>query len=403
MRYVGVMTGTSVDGLDIALVDMGSTSEDASPLASKSLPSETSAVAIAEAATIPFPAALAQDLRELCSPGADDVARVGAADARLGDFIGTSVAECLRRWGVPPRDVRAIGCHGQTIRHHPSATPPFTVQIGDANRVAEITGIDTVADFRRRDIAAGGEGAPLAPLFHAALFRDATRHRAVVNIGGIANATLLAAGSPAILGFDTGPGNVLLDAWIRRCKDDAYDRDGAWARTGSTVPDLLRALQADPFIAREPPKSTGKETYHLGYVEDACRRARKTGADDASGEYAAADVQATLAEFTAWSIAEAVRRWRATLPAMSALDDVVLCGGGRRNAYLVERLATHLDGLRLATTDDLGIDGDALEAAAFAWFAHRTLEKLPSNAPSVTGASGARVLGAVYLGAPARQ
>ena len=403
MRYVGVMTGTSVDGLDIALVDMGSTSEDASPLASKSLPSETSAVAIAEAATIPFPAALAQDLRELCSPGADDVARVGAADARLGDFIGTSVAECLRRWGVPPRDVRAIGCHGQTIRHHPSATPPFTVQIGDANRVAEITGIDTVADFRRRDIAAGGEGAPLAPLFHAALFRDATRHRAVVNIGGIANATLLAAGSPAILGFDTGPGNALLDAWIRRCKGDAYDRDGAWARTGSTVPDLLRALQADPFIAREPPKSTGKETYHLGYVEDACRRARKTGADDASGEYAAADVQATLAEFTAWSIAEAVRRWRATLPTMSALDDVVLCGGGRRNAYLVERLAAHLDGQRLATTDDLGIDGDALEAAAFAWFAHRTLEKLPSNAPSVTGASGARVLGAVYLGAPARQ
>ena len=417
MRYVGVMTGTSVDGLDIALVDMSpqrGEREGACPLAwespqrgeregagaSKSLPSETSAVAIAEAATIPFPAALAQDLRKLCSPGADDVARVGAADARLGDFIGTSVAECLCRWGVPPRDVRAIGCHGQTIRHHPSATPPFTVQIGDANRVAEITGIDTVADFRRRDIAAGGEGAPLAPLFHTALFRDATRHRAVVNIGGIANATLLAAGSPDILGFDTGPGNALLDAWIRRCKGDAYDRDGAWARTGSTVPDLLRALQADPFIAREPPKSTGKETYHLGYVEDACRRAQELG--EASGEYVAVDVQATLAEFTAWSIAEAVRRWRATLPATSSRDDVVLCGGGRRNAYLVERLAAHLDGQRLATTDDLGIDGDALEAAAFAWFAHRTLEKLPSNAPTVTGASGARVLGAVYFGAPAR-
>ena len=417
MRYVGVMTGTSVDGLDIALVDMSpqrGEREGACPLAwespqrgeregagaSKSLPSETSAVAIAEAATIPFPAVLAQDLRELCSPGADDVARVGAADARLGDFIGTSVAECLRRWGVPPRDVRAIGCHGQTIRHHPSATPPFTVQIGDANRVAEITSIDTVADFRRRDIAAGGEGAPLAPLFHAALFRDATRHRAVVNIGGIANATLLAAGSPDILGFDTGPGNALLDAWIRHCKGDAYDKDGAWARSGDAVPDLLRVLQADPFIAREPPKSTGKETYNLGYVEDACRRARDLG--ETSG-LAAADVQATLAEFTAWSIAEAVRRWRATLAATSTRDDVVLCGGGRRNTYLVERLAAHLDGWRLATTDDLGIDGDALEAAAFAWFAHRTLEKLPSNAPTVTGASGARVLGAVHFGAPARQ
>ena len=390
MRYVGVMTGTSVDGLDIALVDV--------PCPARG----TSAVAIAEAATVPFSAALAQELRELCSPGADDLARVGAADAQLGDFIGTSVVECLRRWGVPRREVRAIGCHGQTIRHHPAATPPFTVQIGDANRVAEITGIDTVADFRRRDIAAGGEGAPLAPLFHAALFRDATRHRAVVNIGGIANATLLAAGSPDILGFDTGPGNALLDAWTRRCKGDAYDKDGAWARTGRAVPDLLRTLQADPFIAREPPKSTGKETYNLGYIEDACRRAWETGAGETSDGYAAVDVQATLAEFTAWSIAEAVRRWRATLPATSSRDDVVLCGGGRRNAYLVERLAAHLDGWRLASTDDLGIDGDALEAAAFAWFTHRTLEKLPSNAPSVTGASGARVLGAVHFGAPAR-
>ena len=158
-------------------------------------------------------------------------------------------------------------------------------------------------------------------------------------------------------------------------------------------------LQEDPFVAREPPKSTGKETYHLGYVEDACRRAREPGAGAASGELAAVDVQATLAEFTAWSIAEAVRRWRATLAATSTRDEVVLCGGGRRNVHLVERLAAHLDGWRLATTDDLGVDGDALEAAAFAWFAHRTLEKLPSNAPTVTGASGSRVLGALHFGA----
>ena len=389
MRYVGVMTGTSVDGLDVALVDVaGGTAGEG-----------RGTVSIVMAATLAFPRALAKDLRELCSPGMDEVARVGAADARLGDFIGTSVVACLRSWGVPRREVRAIGCHGQTIRHHPAASPPFTVQIGDANRVAEITGIDTVADFRRRDIAAGGEGAPLAPLFHAALFRDPTRHRAIVNIGGIANATLLAACSPDVLGFDTGPGNALLDAWIGHCREDAYDRDGAWARRGTTSPALLRTLQEDPFIAREPPKSTGKERYHLGYVENACRRAQESGAGKASEELAAVDVQATLAEFTAWSIAETVRRWRATLAATSARDEVVLCGGGRRNAYLAERLAAHLDGWRLATTDDLGIDGDALEAAAFAWFAHRTLEKLPSNVPAVTGAHGSRVLGAVHFGA----
>ena len=375
MRYVGVMTGTSVDGLDVALLEIAD------------------AVVIEAAATVPLPEPLAHELRALCSPGANEVARLGVADALLGDFIGASVLACLRDWGIAAEAVRAIGCHGQTIRHQPRSQPRYTVQIGDPNRIAEATGIDTVADFRRRDVAAGGEGAPLAPLFHAALFRDAKRSRAVVNIGGIANATLLPAGAESIRGFDTGPGNALMDAWIRHCRGDAYDANGTWARSGAISAALLRVLQRDPFVARQPPKSTGKETYHLGYVQSACRAAQPP---DDDRELAAVDVQATLAEFTAWSIAEAVGAGKDE-------RDVVLCGGGRRNAYLVERLAANLDGWRLLSTDDLGFDGDALEAAAFAWFAHRTLEGESSNAPAVTGARGERVLGAIFPGQGGRR
>ena len=259
------------------------------------------------------------------------------------------------------------------------------MQIGDPNRIAEITGIDTVADFRRRDIAAGGEGAPLAPLFHEAMFRDAQRHRVVLNIGGIANITVLPALSAACattLGFDTGPGNALLDAWIRRCTGAPFDANGEFAASGEVDERLLAQLRKDPFAARPPPKSTGKETYHLGFVDAACR----------GWALAAKDVQATLAEFTAWSVGDAVARWG------GLAEEVLVCGGGRHNADLMRRLAAHLPRSGLATTDDLGVDGDALEAAAFAWFAHRTLNREPGNAPAVTGARGGRVLGGIYPG-----
>ena len=364
MRYVGVMTGTSVDGLDVAVVDI-----------------TTDAPRIAAAATVPLPPDLAADLVALASPGTDGVDRVGAADAELGEFIGKAVLDCLESWNIPPKDVRAIGCHGQTIRHRPDAVPAFTVQIGDPNRVAEITGIDTVADLRRRDIAAGGEGAPLTPLFHAAMFRLSQRHRVVVNIGGIANATMLAAGSDSIVGFDTGPGNALLDAWTRHCMGEPFDRDGAWASSGTVAPGLMRELQADPFIRRAPPKSTGKEVYNLDYV------IRATAGLDLAPE----SIQATLAEFTAWSIAGAIERWG------PGPGDVVACGGGRHNPMLMQHLATKLHRYRVLATDELGIDGDALEAAAFAWFAHRTLTGQPGNVPAVTGARGPRVLGTTYL------
>lgn len=368
MKYVGVMTGTSMDGLDVAVVETCTTPPT-----------------ILAASTVPLPQELARTLAGLVVPGEGEIDRLGVADAALGEFIGRSILDCLASWNVAAGEVRAIGSHGQTVRHRPAADRPFTLQIGDPNRVAEITGIDTVADFRRRDVAAGGQGAPLVPLFHEALFRNHARHRVVLNIGGIANATMLPAQGRAVTGFDTGPGNALLDAWTRHCRDEPYDRDGAWAAAGEVMAPLLAVLQRDPFVQASPPKSTGKETYHLDYVRRAEQHARG-GADSTD----AADVQATLAEFTAWSIAFAVRRWG------PGSGDIVVCGGGRHNADLMERLGRHLNGYDLATSDDLGVDGDALEAAAFAWFAHRTLLGEPSNAPAVTGAGGDRILGAIH-------
>lgn len=360
------MTGTSVDGLDLALLEVR----------------DGCAPALVAAATAPLPEPLADALRSLAQPGRDEIERLGRADAALGAFIGQTVRASLADWSVSPSAVRAIGAHGQTIRHRPqgAARERFTIQIGDANRIVEITGIDTVADFRRRDMAAGGEGAPLAPAFHETLFRSPDRHRYIVNIGGIANVTVLPAGAGDARGFDTGPGNALLDAWIARHRGATMDAEGAWAASGQVSARLLAALLRDPFLARPPPKSTGKEIYNLNYAVAAC-----SGLD-----LRPEDVQATLAEFTAASVVDAIERWGV------GFGDVVLCGGGRRNADLVDRLAKRLPGHRLTATDDLGFDGDALEAAAFAWLAHRALAGLPGNAPPITGASGPRILGAIY-------
>lgn len=370
MKYVGAMTGTSMDGLDVAVLETGSPTP-----------------AIIAASTVPLPSRLAEALVALCVPGDDEIDRLGAVDAALGEFIGQSVLDCLASWGIAVTDVRAIGSHGQTVRHRPTAKQPFTLQIGDPNRIAEVTGIDTVADFRRRDMAAGGQGAPLVPLFHEALFRHHARHRVVLNIGGIANATMLPADTTRVTGFDTGPGNALLDAWTRHRRGEPYDRDGASAAEGRVIEPLLAVLRRDSFVLAPPPKSTGKETYHLGHVQRACQDATQ-----AHGRMDTADVQATLAEFTAWSVAFALRHWG------PGSGDVVVCGGGRHNADLMVRLGRYLGHFRLVTSDDLGVDGDALEAAAFAWFAYRTLAGKASSAPDVTGARGARILGAIHPG-----
>jgi len=374
--YVGSITGTSVDGLDIALLDL------------------TDGIELLAASTTEFPESLRATLLALGQPGQDNLDEIGAVDAMLGSFTGNAILNFLERLAIPPDQITAIGSHGQTIRHRPDLAHPFTWQIGDPNRIAELTGITTVADFRRRDMAAGGQGAPLVPAFHEALFRTSEESRVLLNVGGISNITWLPADPTiSVTGFDTGPGNGLLDAWHARHNDAPYDADGAWARTGQTVPALLSKLMADPYLDRAPPKSTGREVFNLAWLEQQADL----------NERVPEDVQRTLLEFTAASVVDAMRRW--AQPA----DRLVVCGGGRHNGFLMERLAVlagvpvqALGSEMLANeasgSESMAFDGDALEAAAFAWLAARRLDHLPGNAAAVTGASGPRVLGAVYPG-----
>jgi anhydro-N-acetylmuramic acid kinase len=273
-----------------------------------------------------------------------------------------------------------VGSHGQTIRHRPSGEHPFTLQIGNASVMAERCGIDVVADFRSADVAAGGQGAPLLPAVHAMLLNAPGRTRVVLNLGGIANITVLAADG-RVFGFDTGPANGLMDAWCLRHRGEAFDRNGAFAASGRVDEPLLATLLADPYFALPPPKSTGREHFHLGWL-DACLHATTASP---------ADVQATLLELTARSIAAAIDAHA------SDAADVLLCGGGVHNQVLVQRLRELLRPRKLGSTADYGVDPDYLEATAFAWLARQRLLGLPGNLPAVTGARGPRVLGAVYL------
>jgi anhydro-N-acetylmuramic acid kinase len=361
--YVGTISGTSVDGLDLALVDLAR------------------GITLIATATAPFTESLRDTLLDLGQPGADDLDRIGEADAELGDFIGRSVNDFLERQALTGADVIAIGSHGQTIRHRPDARHPFTWQIGDPNRIAELTGITTVADFRRRDMAAAGQGAPLAPAFHEALFRSAAESRVILNIGGIGNVTFLRRdASLPVTGFDTGPGNALMDVWAARHTGASYDADGRWAASGTLDRELLRALLADDYFRRPPPKSTGREHFTAAWLDE--RIKGRPGS--------ASDVQRTLAELTAESIAGAIARWT------SPCDRVIVCGGGRRNAFLMS-LLTRL-GVPVDPSEAHGVDGDSIEAAAFAWLAARRLALEPGSADGVTGATGPRVLGGVYPG-----
>ncbi len=360
--YLGLISGTSADAIDAALVAF----ENDAP------------TTLATSAT-PYQPALRERILALAL-GRETASfdRSGELDVEIGHAFAAAAEALIAGSGIARERIRAIGSHGQTLWHRPYATHPFTVQLGDPNVIAERLRITTIADFRRRDLAAGGQGAPLAPAFHAACLSASNEVRAVLNLGGIANLTLLAPGEP-VRGFDTGPASGLMDAWCREHTGAPFDRDGAMAARGRCDEALLARLMSDPYFARPSPKSTGRETFQLQWLHERLR-----------GDEAVPDVQATLLALTAHTVADALRREcpRATR--------VIACGGGVHNARLMTALKHALAPVRLDTTAEHGIDPDYVEAIAFAWLARETLEGRPGNRPEVTGARGPRVLGAIW-------
>ncbi|MGD8547526.1 MAG: anhydro-N-acetylmuramic acid kinase [Thiohalophilus sp.] len=364
--YIGLISGTSMDNVDAVLVDLSSRP---ALLAHHSCPIDDS---------------LRHRLYQLQTPGNDEISHCMRLDVELGRLFAAAVTDLLAQSGIAANQVRAIGSHGQTIRHYPGGETPSTLQLGDPNIIAEQTGITTVADFRRRDMAAGGQGAPLVPAFHAGVFRHEQQDRVILNIGGIANITVLPSDpQQSVSGFDTGPGNGLMDAWIHQHYSQAFDRDGEWAASGGVHPGLLERLLHDPYFALPAPKSTGREYFNLPWLQPIL---------DAFPNLAARDVQTTLCELTARSIADAIQQYA------ESTDEVLVCGGGVHNKYLMQRLAELLTPARVGVTTEGGLDPDWVEATAFAWLAKQSLEHQPGNLPSVTGASHPVVLGGVYYG-----
>ncbi|MBT8769116.1 anhydro-N-acetylmuramic acid kinase [Metapseudomonas boanensis] len=360
VRYIGVMSGTSLDGLDIALID------------------QTDRTLLLDTYYLPMPESLRSELLALCATGPDELARAATVEQSWVRLAASGIQCLLERNQLTPQDIRAIGSHGQTVRHEPARG--FTIQIGNPALLAELTGIAVVGDFRRRDVAAGGQGAPLVPAFHESLFDDHTSLRAVLNVGGFSNLSLIEPGK-AVHGFDCGPGNVLMDAWICLQTGEKYDREGRWAASGTVQQVLLDTLFADTFFATQGPKSTGRELFNLGWLQSHLARLPI---------FRPEDVQATLLELTARSIVDALKA------AQTGTNDLLVCGGGAHNLQLMQRLAALLPSTRVCSTSEFGVDPDWVEAMAFAWLAHCCLEGIPTNRPSVTGAKGLRILGAIY-------
>jgi len=361
--YVGLMTGTSIDGLDVALIEC-----------------DANGMTLLQAVSYPIPDTLATLCQSLCQPGDDSLDSYGRAHQWLGELSAEAVLSLLKDASVSANRIRAIGSHGQTVRHRPDRDHPFTLQLGNAAVIAAHTGIDTVADFRSADMALGGQGAPLVPAFHQWLFNDPTQDQLVLNIGGIANVTWLPAGSAPVLGFDTGPGNTLMDRWCQLHTGHAYDKDGQWAASGKLNRALLASLMTDSYFHRPFPKSTGREYFNADWLTDYL-------ATEAS---AAEDVQATLAALTCHSIADAIR------PLLRQVTNIYVCGGGVHNQYLLEQLRQTLAPHPIHSTLPLGLHPDWVEAACFGWLAFRHLNGATGNLPEVTGASRATVLGSLY-------
>lgn len=368
--YVGLMSGTSLDGIDASLVSF-----------------ENQQVRLIAFDYFPFPPGIRDAIQRISEPDIlISLNDYGALDTRLGHLFAEAVNSLLVKTKTPASSIIAIGSHGQTVYHAPDIQFPFSLQIGDPNIIAEKTGITTVADFRRRDMAANGQGAPLVPAFHKAMFNHPTEHRCIVNIGGIANITVLPAESSQVIGFDTGPGNTLMDLWIKQHRNLAYDKNGAWAKTGKIKHDLVNKLKKDAYFGARPPKSTGKEYFSLSWLNQKIK----------SISYNAEDIQASLCFLTAITICQAIEKYA------SLTERVLICGGGIHNDYLLELIQMNLD-CPVNSTEPYGIHPDHVEAMAFAWLARQTLNNHPGNLKEVTGANNAVILGGLYQGNKAPQ
>ena len=361
--YIGLNSGTSMDGIDAALVSFGDGSVEVHATHAHRYPIELRKRLIAA----------------IRNPDKCTIDETGQLDQWTGACFRDAVLTLLADAQVAADQVTAIGSHGQTLRHQPDADHPFTIQVGDPTIIAKGTGITTVADFRRADLALGGQGAPLTPLFHEWLFRRAGSNKVILNIGGIANITILPAADQASSGFDTGPGNTLLDAWINKYREESFDPNGSWAAQGTIDDDLLSRLLADPYFQAAPPKSTGFEYFNLEWLEAA-----------GTAKIAPVDVQATLCALTARSVSAAIQNFAA------ATSEVFVCGGGVHNAELMMQLRAALANSQVNSTAVVGLDPDWVEAAAFAWLAMRNMDGLTGNLPAVTGAQRAAILGAIF-------
>ncbi|SGY93661.1 anhydro-N-acetylmuramic acid kinase [Moritella viscosa] len=384
--YIGLMSGTSIDGIDAALVAF---EHGKCQLIAQHLQA--------------MPAKLTAQLHQLCRPNGNEISTLATIEQPLAETFALACEQLLAKTQYTAKDITAIGSHGQTVRHHPEHG--FTLQIGDANILAALTNIDTVADFRRKDMALGGQGAPLVPAFHQAEFQHQSINRAIVNIGGLANITYLPSlqQNKSIIGYDTGPGNTLLDAWFtaKNNSEKNYDEDGQWAKSGVVIESLLTSLLQHEFFALSPPKSTGRELFNLAWLQSYLSKELATISNKHSQSYSDADVQRTLTRFTAVSIANEVTKLMHNnignkSVGLNITNEVYICGGGAANPLLMADLAQLLPVTPVMTTTEIGIDPNWVEAIAFAWLAKQHIHKLPGNLPAVTGASRLAVLGAFY-------
>ncbi|WOT04367.1 anhydro-N-acetylmuramic acid kinase [Shewanella youngdeokensis] len=361
--YIGLMSGTSMDGVDAVLVEFA-----------------THVPTLVEHHSEAIPPPLLHNLHRLCLPGNDEINRLGQIDRAMGKLFAKAVNNLLEKAGVDKSAVTAIGSHGQTVRHMPSLAMGFSLQIADPNTIAAETGIDVIADFRRKDVALGGQGAPLVPAFHQHVFASPNTKRIILNIGGIANITYLPGNTEAVTGFDTGPGNTLMDAWIQHQQQQPYDEAGAWAKSGTTDQKMLQHLLSHPYFSLAAPKSTGRELFNQAWLEQ--QLSNFNYLDEA-------DIQSTLLDFTCHSIANDVL-------ALTTEAEMYVCGGGAYNLELMSRLQALLPHYKIVTTAQLGMDPQWVEGIAFAWLAMRFNLGLPGNLPAVTGASREAILGGKF-------